>query len=267
MRAFTAHGFKALAVLMCMVVGCSRQPSQRWTPPEHPSPQAILDEAEADAGAKRYENALAKHVWYHENALKIEPAQYGVRLSFALSAWVKLGELYPPALEKLRSVRDKDESSIREGEISEGLFHELAAISEYLGEDTKTTQLFVWLDQNKPDFAKSVYSVAQPSLIRAKKFDLCGKYLDPETSFKRMLELYGLYKQIEQESNAKMRNQEFGKKKFSNDTATLVALLTVNGRKDEAAQIAMAAEAELADSEVKALLAKAKEGEVPKPWP
>ncbi|MCC6821674.1 MAG: hypothetical protein IT579_13155 [Verrucomicrobia subdivision 3 bacterium] len=226
-----------------------------------------MDESEADADAKRYENALAKHVWHHEKALKIEPAQYGIRLSFALSAWVKLGELYPPALEKLRTIRDKDELGVREGEIPERLFHDLAAINEHLGQDTKTTQLFVWLDQNKPDFAKSVYSVAQPSLIRAKKINLCGKYLDPEASFKRMLELYNLHKNIAATSASKPRNLEFGRKRFGNDAAILVALLSLNNRSDEAAKIAAASEAELDDPKYKSVLARAKDGEVPEPWP
>ena len=85
-----------------------------WTPPAKPDPSKILQEAARDVTAQRYEEALEKHVWYHENALKIEPAQYGVRLSFALSAWHRLGLVYPPALEKLTSIRDENERTLRE---------------------------------------------------------------------------------------------------------------------------------------------------------
>lgn len=42
-----------------------------WTPPEKPDPQAILQEARQDAMAKRYETALAKHLWFHEHVLSI----------------------------------------------------------------------------------------------------------------------------------------------------------------------------------------------------
>jgi hypothetical protein len=270
MSATTMYAAKAMAVLMYFMAGCSRKPPERWTPPGHPSPQAILNEAREDAYAKRHEDALAKHVWYHENALKIAPAQYGVRLSFALSAWVELGKSYPPALEKLKSIRDKNELSIRESESSEEnfqTFHDLAAISEALGDDSKTTELFFWLDQNKPDFAKSVYPVAEPFLIRAKKFALCGKHLEAEVSFKRMLELYNLHKQTGEASLSKVKRLEFGRNRFANDAATLVALLTMNGRNDEAAKIAAAAERELDDPEFKAVLNRAKNGEVPEPWP
>ena len=71
-----------------------------WTPPSNPNPDKILREAQDDARAGRYPDALAKHVWFHENALTYAPAMYGVRLSFALSYWVNLGNLYPPARTK-----------------------------------------------------------------------------------------------------------------------------------------------------------------------
>src|SRR5688572_11688303 len=52
-----------------------------WSPPANPDPHVILREAKADTQAGRYEEALAKHVWFHSHALEIEPALYGVRLS------------------------------------------------------------------------------------------------------------------------------------------------------------------------------------------
>jgi len=66
-----------------------------------------LRDAERLAQEGKYEQALERHLWYHENALKYDEAQYGVRLSFALSSWVALGRDYPKALEALRSTRDQ----------------------------------------------------------------------------------------------------------------------------------------------------------------
>jgi hypothetical protein len=141
---------KVLTIAVCFMAGCSRKVAENWTPPENPNPKAILDEAEEDADAKRYENALAKHVWYHQNALQFEPAQYGVRLSFALRAWIELGKSYPPALEKLRSVRDEAGKAVREGKRSRDLFHDFVAINKYLEEEDNTMALFLWLDTNNP---------------------------------------------------------------------------------------------------------------------
>lgn len=52
-----------------------------------------------------FAGALAKHVWFHEHALDVDPACSGVRLSFALGSWLQLGRKYPLALETLNLVQ------------------------------------------------------------------------------------------------------------------------------------------------------------------
>lgn len=250
-----------------MLAGCSQKTNEQWTAPDNPNPQAILHEAQQDAAANRYENALAKQVWFHEKALEIAPALYGVRLSFALDSWVELGKSYPPALEKLKSVRDEDTMKIREGKASRDLFHDFESINDHLGEEVKTKEMFIWLDENSPGFAKLVFDLAEPSLVNAKEYQLCGKYLDPDASFERMRTLFRRHNQIAQQPQFGKDLLEFGQQSFSNGVATLVALLTVNGRNDEADRIAAAALEEWNDPQFKALLEKAKNGEVPEPWP
>lgn len=69
-----------------------------WTPPTHATrdeADKIRKEAKADTRAGRYEDSLAKHVWYHQNALKIDRSFCAVRLTFDLGDWVKLGAAYP----------------------------------------------------------------------------------------------------------------------------------------------------------------------------
>src|SRR5690349_10482282 len=75
---------------------------------EDQDPQAVLNEARQLAQAGKYEEALAKHLWYHENALRIQPSQLGVRVSFALAAWRDLGEKFPKAHDALVGIRDED---------------------------------------------------------------------------------------------------------------------------------------------------------------
>ncbi len=249
------------------MAGCSQIPPEKWTPPQNPSPKTILAEAEADADAKYYENALAKHVWFHENALKIAPSLYGVRLSFALSAWLELGKSYPPALEKLKAVRDEAGNAVREGKASRETFHDFEAISENLGEDYKTKELFLWLDSNNPGFAKAVFDISKPSLIKAKEYRLCGNYLDADAGFRRILGLYREHKRIAQDPKFGKDLREFGDKTFSHETATLVALLTLNGRKEEANRVATEALREWGAPQFMAQLEKAKTGQVPAPWP
>src|SRR5688500_5081235 len=110
-------------LISCLLYSMTSIAQSDWKPPEKPDPSVILNEAESDAGAKRYPDALAKHLWFHENALKYERGLYGVRLSFALGAWFELGKQYPPALEALKEVRDIAGRRVRERKGKRGDFH------------------------------------------------------------------------------------------------------------------------------------------------
>src|SRR4051812_26335409 len=83
-----------------------------WFPPENPEPKTILKEAKADTKEMRYEDALAKHIWFYQSAIAFDKALYGVRLSFALNDWWNLALQYPPAMEAMRSTRDATEEEI-----------------------------------------------------------------------------------------------------------------------------------------------------------
>ena len=165
-----------------------------WSPPRNPDPSAILTEARADVRAKEYKTALAKHIWYHENALKIQPSQRGVRLSYAINDWVKLGEKYPPALKKLREIRDESTQRViadddkREEIVVDAktklltfrdLFHDIESINEELDENQKTVETFKTLEQNQPEKARMVYGLAQKALVLSKEYEICLLYTSP----------------------------------------------------------------------------------------
>jgi hypothetical protein len=234
-----------------------------WTPPAKPDAFKILNEARGDREAGQYADALAKHVWFHKNGLKYQRSLYGVRLSFALMDWVELGNVYPPALLMLKTVRDESGKKVRDaaadGKIFE-TFHDFAAINRALKEDAKTTELFVWLDANKPQEAKRAYGVAEPALIQSKQYRLCGKYIDADRSFAQSAELYRMNKRI-------MKDVGFADKMFSDSVATLVALLALNNHKDDANRVAEKALKEHDAPEFKQTLEKAKKGELPPTWP
>jgi hypothetical protein len=238
-----------------------------WHPGDAPNPSAILSEAEDDARAGRYGDALAKHIWFHENALKFDPALYGVRLSFALHSWKSLGDSYPPALQKLRAERDGAADGVRAGKDASSGFHDFAAINQILEEDEKTRELFVWLDANRPPVATKVFGVAEPALVKAREYRICGKYLDPEPSFRRLVRLYEETKKMSEGSDYSREMGEFAEKSFTNGVSTLVALLVVNQRKAEADRIADEARKAWNDAGFRRQLDRALTGEVPPPWP
>jgi hypothetical protein len=62
------------------------------------SAQERLSRARQRIEDGEYEEALADLVWFHHNALLESRAWSGVRRSYALYDWIRLGELYPPAM-------------------------------------------------------------------------------------------------------------------------------------------------------------------------
>lgn len=138
---------------------------------EDEADQAFKD-AQSLARAGEYEAALERHQWYHDNALRINKAQYGVRLSFALSAWKKLGEKYPPALAALTALRDQGTQTVLAGKAQPELFHDVISINHTLAEEDQSVKLFKTLDKTQPDFARRCFHFMEDTLISAGEVDL-----------------------------------------------------------------------------------------------
>lgn len=238
-----------------------------WSPPENPDPQEILREARADAQAKNYETALAKHVWFHENALSIQPSMYGVRLSFALSYWGELAEEYPAALTKMKEIRDQAKKNIIDGTNVRESFHDLSALNRQLDEQAETKNVFEILDQKHPKTAKQVFDLAQPSLVRAKAYPLFAKYVSPQHDLPKIVEELKQLKKMADDERFSGGSMRIVKKQLANKVTTLVAILVVTDRKSEAEEIAKTTRAEWDDSSFHKGLDKALEGVVPDPWP
>ena len=248
---------------LCSAVVVARD----WLPPDSPDPQAILQEARVDARAKRYNIALAKHVWFHENALEISPSLSGVRLSFALSDWKRLGSSYPPAMEKLRQIRDDLASQAEAGKDLGIGFLDLVAINRTLSEESKTTDVFKILVEKNPQAAERAFVFSGPALIKAKEYSLYMEYVDAMNDYLKMKQMYETERRRARDTEFGASVREHATLSFRNKTATLVAILSVNDRKDEAAEIARLAKSELDDAGFHKELEAALAGTVPDPWP
>jgi len=135
-----------------------------------------LKDARAFARAGEFEKALERHEWYHANALSIEPSQYGVRLSFALSYWKQLGDKYPPALASLTNLRDQGTQAALDGKGKSELFHDVVSINRALKEEAKSVTLFKTLVEKQPDFAKKCFRYMDDTLVDAGELELFEKY-------------------------------------------------------------------------------------------
>ncbi len=254
-------------LVLLVLVNIYTVASAEWSPPETPDPDKILDEARQDACDGKYQDALNKHLWFHNNALKYDRAFYGVRLSFALSDWQRLGNAYPPALQSLRDVRDKAGKDVKNGNNYYDSFNDYESINESLAEEEKTIQLFRWLDTHHKEWAKKVFRIAQSALIRAHEYELCGKYIDPDNAYPRFVRQFNSMIDFAKKTAPKHGANQFAYKSFSNNVSTLVALLVLSDRKSEAEKIAEMAMLEWDDKGFALELSDAMKGNVPKPWP
>lgn len=150
-----------------------------------PRAEAENDDDEADraynaardfARAGKYAEALERHEWYHENALRIAPSQSGVRLSFAIGRWKELGDQYPPALASLKAIRDAGVRELEAGTGDHQAFLDVQAINGELGEDAATIELFKFLVANHPAFARKCFRAVEDTLLDQGEIELFAEH-------------------------------------------------------------------------------------------
>lgn len=254
----------AIAILVAMPVARAE-----WTPPEKPDPTTILREAQADARARRYEDALAKHLWYHENAETIDAGQTGVRRSFALSSWYDLAADYAPALTKFEECRENARKGALEGKHPKHVwnnFADFASMSKQLDDDQAIADLFLEIRDESPKQAEKVYPLAEPALVTAERFDVCGEFLDAERAMEREIDSFKHNNKLADERFGKM-HRSFGEKSFRHGAATIVVILAKNGKTDEAKKLAQQARDAWDDEKLHEALDQALEGTPPKAFP
>src|SRR4029453_2894127 len=138
---------------------------EAWAPPTNPIPSDILHEGVRDTQAARYDVALAKFVWFYENALAYEPALSAVRLSFGLGYWQDLAQKSPPALAALREARDQAERDLERSGYAYHHFAEFASLNRVLGEGNRTASAFKKLSSIDFEMARRIYHVAELFLL------------------------------------------------------------------------------------------------------
>jgi hypothetical protein len=184
----------------------------------------------------------------------------GVRLSFALSWWLELGQSYPQAMQALITVRDKKALAIAQGQGSFALFHDVAAINRTLGEELKTVALFKWLHQTCPALAQPCYPVAQGDLVGQREYEICSCYIpDPRARLEEARQMRQIHLEIADENQALDSPQfrEYADQRFAGEVGCILEILLGAGRKQEAEQVRESALAISACPAVEAALDRA----------
>jgi hypothetical protein len=222
-------------------------------------PQTVLDEARELADQGRYEEALQRHIWFHQHALAHDRAWYGVRLSFALSNWVQLGTQYPPARQALIDIRDRTAAVARAGDWSRELFHDVTAINEYLGEPGETGALFLDLHRVDPSRAERFYRDAEAGLVARGLYAVCAAHLpDP---LRRLDELRanrrGMLSAVGLPTDHAGGFRRLVEQQFAEEVGRLLVILTAVGEIDEAEQVRASALAETESADAREAIARA----------
>jgi hypothetical protein len=166
-------------------------------------PREVLRQARQLVKSQQYAAALEKYIWFHDHALDADRALTGVRLSYAISEWVDLGEVYPPARRALESVRDAKSESLMEGTYQASLFHDVASINRALGQVGRTRDLFKTIAGVDRGVAEKCFRIALEALVHTKEFGLARSFIpDPRKEidqFATSLKLARQYTEVSQE--------------------------------------------------------------------
>ncbi|MCY2987424.1 MAG: hypothetical protein NTY19_06105 [Planctomycetota bacterium] len=238
--------------------------STTWTPPSNPNPPETLHSAVIDKHEGSYEQALAKFLWFHNNAKQYDRGVSAVRLSFALGYWLDLATVYPPARDAFIQTRDETEVAFRENLPNFDLFQEIAAMNSRLGEGIRTADLFAHVAERDDATARRLYHVAESELIAAGRYRACATFLDSKKRLEHAAASYRVAKRHEESRpQCGIPVPKLARRFYVENVATLVALLIINDRPGDARMACNEALQVVDDDDFRLILEAAMAGHLP----
>jgi len=183
---------------------------------------------------------LESYSHFFEHALDGDPASlYGVRLSYCLNEWARLGRKYPPALAALEARRREAIQRLETTRDPEH-FHDFECISKYLGVHSDAIEQFTAYHRSDPELAKSIVRFVWSELVKIEAWALCNDYLGDANE--RCVNAMDKFDQALELSHAQ---PEFGGADFEaqiqgwyiRDVSELILVLANSGRVQEATNI------------------------------
>ncbi len=179
--------------------------TQEWVEFIYPRCKALIAE-------EKYEEALVNFVWFWEHILEYGSSMSGVRVSFLLSEWKSLGDVYPPAREEMIRQRDKAvahlmagnwqtgspwikvdgsidssiklpqsskerEEAARLGRLNAQVLADVIHLSSVLGESEYVVNFLEFVDREHPKFLKENFNRIERELQDAGGYALASKYI------------------------------------------------------------------------------------------
>jgi len=152
------------------------------------SPRGWLNAAREAFRNGEYQTSLERYQYFFEHALDGDSASfYGVRLSYCLDEWARLGGVYPAAREAL--VRRKAIAIERLEETRDPEhFHDFERICSYLNVQDEALDKFRLYHSFDPSLAQTIVRFVWDMLIDAQDWKTCAAYLgDPNDRYTKAL--------------------------------------------------------------------------------
>jgi hypothetical protein len=206
-------------------------------------PGQVLKEARAAAKAGDFPLALSSYERFFDRALQDQGEDnnyYGVRLSYCLDEWVRLGEKYPEARERLEA-KARDALVEFEATSDPEKFHDYQSIQDHLDQKDLVFSKFISYHESKQELAHIALRYMWNRLVEAKRWDVCSRYLDDsQARYKR-----ALYK-FDQSMEVCIADPSLGGQEFEDqikgwyvrDVGNLLAALRNTGRLEAASELA-----------------------------
>ena len=206
------------------------------------SPREVLKNARSAANAGDYQVALANYERFFDHALQDQGPEnnfYGVRLSYCLDEWARLGEKYPPARQRLEE-KARDALAAFEATRDPERFHDFQSIRDHLGQSDSVLTQFDAYHRSSPDLAGLALRFMWNRLVEARRWDICAGYLaDAESKYQTALFKFERSMEVCAEDPS-LGGEEFAeqiKGWYVRDVGNLLSALKNSGRADEAARL------------------------------
>lgn len=205
-------------------------------------PGQVLKEARAAARAGDYARALENYERFFDRALQDQGEDhdyYGVRLSYCLDEWSRLGEAYPLARERLERKAVEAQASF-EATGDREKFHDFQSIRDHLEQADVVLSQFVQYHHSRPELAQVALDLMWNRLVEAKRWDICAAYLsDHESKYERALYKFDQSMEICL-SDPSLGGEDFAKQIkgwYVRDVGNLLGALKNSGQQEAAARL------------------------------
>jgi hypothetical protein len=153
-------------------------------------PGEVLKLARAAAEVEDHTTALLHYERFFDRALQDQGENnnyYGVRLSYCLDEWVRLGKKYPLALQRL-DVKASEALAAFEATREPGKFHDFRSIRDHLGQRDEVMAQFIAYHHSDAELASVALHYMWNRLVETKRWDICACYLkDADAKYSRAL--------------------------------------------------------------------------------